>query len=76
MLSGLGTMILQQHAVELLAHIPNAVTCVKRIVLMHVGNAALAGPVLPRERIPALLLHTSFLALGAGAGLAPVLAIR
>jgi hypothetical protein len=74
MLSGLGAMILQQHAVELSEHIPNAVTYVKTIVLMHIGIAALAGLILLRERVPVLLLLTNLVTLGAGVAL--VFAIR
>lgn len=63
MAAGLGAMILQQYAVELSEHIPNAVTYVKTIVLMHIGIAALAGVVLLHERLSVPLLLSNLLTL-------------
>jgi len=70
MLAGLGSMTLQQHAVELSEHIPNAVTYVKTIVLMHIGIAALAGLVLLGERVSMPLLLSNLVTLGSSVALA------
>ncbi|MEZ5542122.1 MAG: EamA family transporter [Pseudomonadota bacterium] len=69
MAAGLGAMILQQYAVELSERIPNAVTYVKTIVLMHIGIAALAGLVLLRERLSVVLLLSNLVTLGASVAL-------
>lgn len=69
MASGLGAMILQQYAIELSEQIPNAVTYVKTVVLMHIGIAALAGLLLLGERVSALLLFSNLVTLGASVAL-------